>query len=219
MNQVAKSPTQIEAMNVLIAVLSLETGFIGAWFTDSVVDSDAYKLNWSYSFDLKMLEDFAKLPEQLQTCLDDDTIFKFKLMMLADRVIEVQTSSCGDLFLINARLIENTVITANHTLALPTSRYIINRKLNALNLPANFRFLRELSIKVKNEIFLPLRNNIFLETCLTVPYPSLQSLGDYCLLHIFRFLPKKDIANLSLTCKSLRVISLSYLNRNKSKTS
>lgn len=213
LNEVGKKPTQTESLNCLVCAVALETGFFGDWHTWCKDDDlETYQLHWSYSFDRKMLEDFSQMP---QTDLDDDMTFKFKLSLRPEKQIGVQTFRCGDLFMITAHLIEkNSVMISTRSLALLASRYVIYRKLNS-NLPINFRHLRELSIKVKNEIFLPLRNSIFLQLPLTMPYPSLQGLNDDSLLYILRYLPKKDVKSIAATCKSLRSIAFPYLCRNK----
>lgn len=214
LNEVGKTkpPTQIEAMNLLIVNFALETGFI---LTDWDDDLDKYNLHWSYSFDRKMLEDFARLPARID--FDEDMTLTFKLSLKPERQICVSTAICGDLFMISAYLIESSVMISTRSVIVPASRYVITRKLNISNLAINFCHLRELSIKVKDEIFLPLRSNIFIESSLTMPNPSLQGLSDDCLLHILPYLVKKDVFSLSRTCKSCCSVAIPYLHRNKSK--
>lgn len=207
--------TNTESMNILVVALALETGFVIDRYSD---DFETYQLNWSYSFDRKMLDDFSKIPEQLKKDLDEDMTLKFKLSSRPEKQISVQTISCGDIFTVTGFLVGSSSIISARTIALSMSRYVIQRKLNS-KLSKNFRFLRELSIKMKNAVFLPLRNEIFHELSLKTPYPSFQGLGDDSLLYIFRFLTKKEIANVASTCKSLRCIAFPLLCRNKSKTS
>lgn len=207
----SKSPTQFDVMNTAIVACALETGFIGDWCCCEDVDGalKGYMLNWSYSFDRRFIIDFAKMSPTLP--------FRFRFSLKHDAEIIVQSLDLGDSILITVYLIDNYVMTPARSLTLPMSRYVVNKKLNLKNLPGNFRNLRELSIKLKNEIFLPHRNDIYCVSSCKVPYPSLPGLPETLLLMLFRYLKPKDIASLSTTCKSIRDISVPFLLRNKSK--
>lgn len=209
-----KDPTQNDVMNGIVVAIALEVGFLGDWcFSDEDGDAEmqmsAYQLKSQYSFDRRLLEDYAKYPQQSNS----HKCFKFKFSLHPKTEILVNTLDAGDLLLIAAHLIDNSVTVSTYSIALPISRYIINRKLNS-DLPSNFRNLRELSIKVKNQVFLPLRNNILVNT----HHPSLDGIGSV-LLSILEYLKPKDVAALSATCKCLHSHASAYLAHNKLKKS
>lgn len=209
-------PTQNDVMNGIVVAIALEVGFLGDWcFSDgdAEMEMSAYQLQSYYSFDRRLLEDYARYPQQSNS----HKSFKFKFSLHPKTEILVNTIDAGDLLLIAAHLIDNSVTVSTYSIALPISRYIIYRKLNS-NLPSNFRNLRELSIKVKNQVFLPLRNNIL--NSLNFSHPSLigiRMIDD--LLSIFEYLKPKDVAALARTCKCLHSLASSYLARNKLKKS
>jgi hypothetical protein len=212
-----KNPTQYEVMNCCLISCALETGFLGAWCCCDESDVEdalkAYQLSWSYAFDRRLIMDYASMPPQ-----NDDThkCFKFKFSLKPDAEILVNSWEAGDMIIVTAHLVDSSIMKSTYSLALVMSRYVIHKKLNSANPAASFRNLNELSIKLKNEIFLPLRNNIFCESSCKTPYPSLHGVPENILLMIFRYTPK-DVAALSLTCKDIRQIAVPYLLRNKSK--
>ena len=192
------NPTQIELMNALVIASGLETGFIGDWCygEEDIKDVlNAYALNRYYSFDRRLLLDFAKMPTQPD---DSHNIFRFKFSLEPEREILVYTIDSGDLLLVTAHLIDNSVITSTRNICLPVSRYIVRKRPSLQDLPGNFRNLRELSIKLKNELFLPLRNEIF-------DFLSLQGMMFNVLkFDIRKYLKRKDLQSLSCTCKTIR---------------
>lgn len=198
-----RSPTKIDLMNAFVIASGLETGFIGDWCCDANIEAtlSAYQINWSYMYDRRLLMDFAIMKPESQP-----ETFKFKFILKPEIEILVHCFESGDLMVISARLVDNSVINSTKTLAIPLSRYIIRHKFDFKNLP--FRNLQELSINLKNEIFLPLRNNIFQETkseWLGL-YPSLHGINFDLHRLIIRYLNKKDIASLSATCKMFNQI-------------
>lgn len=198
------NPTQIELMNLIVIASGLETGFIGAWCCNEDIENvlNAYVLNGCYSFDRRLLEDFAQWILPAQDPDDPHKTFRFKFSLEPCREILVHSIDSGDLLLLTAHLIDNSVMTSSRTVPLLISRYIVQKRPNLKDLPAVFRNLRELSIKLKNELFLPCRNDIFYDSC-TV-YPSLQGLPVDVLLEICKYLIPKDTYALSSTCKSIR---------------
>lgn len=215
-----RNSTKFEVTQALICALGLEVGFIGDWcFCDGLVEN-AYNLSWSSFIDRRLLEDFTVLKPKQDN--DDDTheILNFKFSLAPQNQISMYCLESGDLMILSAAhssFSGESVMNSTRSLALPMNRYIVTKKLNFSNLPASFRNIRELSVKVKNELFLPLRNDIFSESACKLPYPSLQGIPDECLSLIFCYLKSKDVVSLSLTCKNLHEISAPYLLRNKSK--
>lgn len=195
-----RSPTKLDLMNAFVVASGLETGFIGDWCCCEGIEAalSAYQLNWCYSFDRRLLMDFAIMKPQ-----DQPETFKFKFILKPDREILVHCFESGDLLVLSAQLVGISVITSTKSLALPISRYVVRNKLDFTNLPAGFRNLQELSIKLKNHIFLSLRYNIFQESACEWPYPSLHGVPDIVLHKILKYLNKKDVASLSTACKSM----------------
>lgn len=189
-------------MNALVITTGLETGFIGAWcLSDEMGDVlNAYALNGCYSFDRRLLVDFAIMPANND---EYNKTFKFKFSLNPRRGILVHSNDCGDLLLLTAHFIEESVITSTRTVPLSISRYIVLKRPNLKELPKNFRNLREFSIKLKNELFLPFRNEILNESHNV--YPSLQGLPVDILKHdICKYLKSKDVLALSRTCKTIK---------------
>lgn len=190
------NPTQIELMNALLIASGLETGFIGDWCCGEDIKDvlNAYALNKFYSFDRRLLLDFAKMPTQPD---DSHNIFRFKFSLEPEREILVHSIDSGDLLLLTAHLIDNSVITSTRNITMPVSRYIVRKRPSLQDLPGNFRNLREFSIKLKNELFLPLRNEIF-------DFLSLQGMFNILMFEIRKYLKQKDLQALSCTCKTIR---------------
>lgn len=213
-----KPPTQIDLMNALVIAVGLETGFIGDWCCGEDVEDvlKSYQLKWCYSFDRQLLVDFA---QNAPDSGNDEPIktFKFKFSLRPENEILVHSVEGGDMLLLSSRCIDNSTVTSTRSLALPISRYIVHKKPNLANLPADFRNLRELSIKIKNEIFLPMRNNICYESSSNGPNPSLSGMPGPVLWMLFRYMTRKDVVSLSTTCKSLHSHAIEHLLRNKSK--
>lgn len=202
-------------MNALVICCALETGFVGDWCFNEDDDVEnvlsTYAQNWSYSFDRQQILDFAKMPTT-DFFLPHQS-FKLKFSLEPDNEINVHSLDSGDILLLSAHLIDSSVMSSAQSIALPVSRYIISKTINTSKLSISFRNLGELSIKLKNEIFLPLRNNIFGDKC----NPSLQGVLGSREEMILQFLKRKDIINLSMTCKLIRARTVPYLMRNKLK--
>lgn len=202
-------PNKIDLMNAFVVASGLETGFIGDWCCKDIeAELSAYQLNWCYSFDHRMLNNFAIMIPQ-----DQPETFKFKFSLLLDKEIIVHCFETGDLFVLSAQLVDNSKITSTKSLALPISRYIVRNKVDFNNLPNGFRNLQELSIKLKNQIFLPLRNDIYQESACQWPYPSLHGVPNVIIHKIIKHLNKKDIASLSLTSKIINQTIVHIFNK------
>lgn len=198
-----RNPTQTDLMNALVIASGLETGFIGAWCCGGDIEDvlKAYVLNQCYSFDRRLLQDFAKMPTQD----NDDPLntFRFKLSLDPVQEILVHSFESGDLLLLTAHLIGNSVMTSTRTVPLSISRYIVHKRPSLKDLPKAFRNLRELSIKLKNELFLPFRNDTLYDSSL--PYPALPGMPEEILqIEICKYLTPKDCYALASTCKFIR---------------
>ena len=213
---IGKIPTQEELLKSLLLSLALECGFIGEWCCEDDEDLKKYNLSWNYSFDRQLLVDFATFPQNND---DDHQLLMLKFGFRPQIKIVVHCLGSGDLLLVSAynfEMSEDSSMTSTVSSALLISRYIPNRRLNKENLPSNFRNLNELSINVKNQIFLPLRNNIYTQSPYKSVYPSLNGIPEEALLKIFSYIKLKDVVALSCCSKAINLACLSFF-RNKSK--
>jgi hypothetical protein len=213
LQSLGKNATKCQVIQALVVALNLECGFIGDWcFCDGI--ENAYNISWTSLTDRRIMKNFAILRTTAQ---DDDAaqILKFKFALAPQNEISLICLESGDLIIMTAirSSLDGNSVNSTRSLAIVTSRYFVTKKLNSSNVSASFRNLRELSIKVKNELFLPLRNDIFCESSCKSLYPSLNGLPEDCLLLIFRYLKSKDIVNLSLSCKNIRETSVPYLKK------
>lgn len=209
--------TQFDAMIALVISSALESGFIGEW---NVGDNlNEFALSFNYSFDRSALIKNSKLPYKIQFEEGIDEIriiFSYTLSRKMQIILEIIRSA--DLIIIIARhRNEISSIKSTKSAAFSVSRYIIRTRIPEECFASSFQNLKEFSIKIKNQIFLPLRDEIY--SCLDCKmcYPSLLGIPDDILILIFeKYLKTKDICSLSLCCKQLHQISSPYLN-NKSK--
>jgi hypothetical protein len=95
------------------------------------------------------------------------------------------------------------------SLYLPVSRYV--PLLKKQNKPACFRNLRELSIKLKNQIFLPIRDGILMTFNCFVP--SLQGIPTEIFDMILSSLDKAAVIELSLTNWKIRESCMQFWKR------
>ncbi|KAL5293448.1 hypothetical protein ACFFRR_011895 [Megaselia abdita] len=100
------------------------------------------------------------------------------------------------------------------SVCLPLSRYILSTTKKEFTY--RLRNLKELSNLLKDEIFVPLRNTLIADCSSgSLVFPGLQGLPFDILVYILSFMKsKKDLQNLSKTCKVLRdVCKNEYLRR------
>lgn len=208
-----KLTAQIDLINGLVVAVALECGFVGDWCDGDCSDVKTYALSWSYSFCRQLLDLTSYPPEPEE---DGPAVFKFVFSLDPQNVIIVHSLESGDLLILTAILNgEAAAMTSAKTVALPISRFVINKKLNSRNLPANFRNLCDLSILLKDKIFLPLRNEIYRQSSCESPYPSLDGCPVDVTLKIISYLKRKDITSLSTVCKAINASTVLYMSRNK----
>lgn len=206
-----RSASKFEVFQALIIAIGCEVAFIGDWcYCDGI--QNAYNVSWTNLLDRRLLQNF--------TIHNSDEILKFKFIFAPQTEITLFLIEAGDLMIISAvpKTSDNSIISTR-SLAFSFSRYLVTKSLNFSCLPANFRNLNEFSNKLKNEMFLPIRNDIYSDTNCKFSYPSLHGIPEDCVLMILRYLKqKKDIKSVALTCKSLKETAIPFLLRNKSKT-
>lgn len=136
----------------LLISVGLECGFSSSF-------NGLYRLNSNFGFDKFILNNFADVPSTYN-CQNVAQKFEFKFVNDCDQQIVVVLMECGDIILITAyRNGSNRSNLNGYNLAIPLSRYVplVYRE----KVEKSFRNLKELSIKLKNLIFLPLRNEIY----------------------------------------------------------
>lgn len=188
----SRTKTPFEVLNVLVAHVATEAGFV-----NKNTDTIAYNYSWYYSFDRRIFEDDWIKPSQKMEV-------KFVMDQSCDFTIECH--DMDDLALIVAyKNDQSSKLLSCPSVVLPISRYIPFKKL--LNsLPSSFRKLNELSWKLKENVFFPLRNDIYAANQVTSPY--LNGMPFMILEKIHKYLKQTDRKNLRLTCKTQRQFRL-----------
>lgn len=141
-----------EVVKALITQVALECGFVSSNF-----NTNSYSYTWYYSFDHQVFEDC--IYNSFDSC--QNMIFKF--VMDQRNCINVTCHLVCDLAIVSAyEECEENLSNVLHceSLAFPISRYIPFKKL-CTPIASSFRNLKELSFKLKQHIFHPLRNDIY----------------------------------------------------------
>jgi len=207
-----RSLCQFDAIYALVYSCALETGFIGDWCSSEMLD--AYAVNINYSFDRRLILECATIAPSSSSAQETAHLaLKLKLTHVPEIQITVHMLDSGDYCLLTAHLTDNSRMMSTSCLTLPVSRYVISKRLDHANLPSCFRNLRELSIKLKNQLLLPLRNDILCDK----QNPSLAGQPDDYILMLLKYLRNsKDVIALSSVCRRFRSLCIPYL-QNKSK--
>lgn len=181
----------------LILSIGLECGFSG--FADATFD---YRFNSNFAFDKYILENFAYLPNAYKSRSQIQK-FTLKFINLPSWEILLVVMESGDFVLITASNFNGNCSNMDgYSLTLPLSRYV--PLVYPEKIEKSFRNLKELSIRVKNCIFLPLRNEIYSKIgCLN---PCLASLPEFVLKEILKYLSKRDIRSFSSVCRRFQEI-------------
>lgn len=176
----------IDVLNALSYYVGLECGFI-----KSQLDASSYSYTWYYSFDKRVFEDLQYEHFERKMSL--------KFVMNQSHEIVLECLDLGDIAMITAYEKSDKKVAHCHSIALPVSRFMPFKKL-LRPLPSSFRNLKELSDLLKNEIFHPLRNEIYDRCSNTAPY--LNKMPQQFLFAVYRHLDVNSKKNLSRTCKT-----------------
>lgn len=185
----------------IIYALSLETGFIlhGSEKTKNFIT------NWGSSFSFYNIKKCSKIIENYQQM--DGQMFKLKLKLVnySDEECSLICIKSGDCVILN--FITN--FNRGQSVCLSVSRYV---PLPYLKDKAKcFRHLDELSRKIKDKLFFPIRNEIIFN--LGLSHASLTGVPNEILFLVLRKMNLKDLQKLSATCTTLRNIILIFLNK------
>lgn len=176
----------IDILNALIYYVAIESSFLS-----DRVDGSSYIYTWYYSFDKRVFEDIQ--------CDHFARKMGLKFVMNQSCEFTLELIELGDIALVTIYENSNSKVTHCESVAIPISRYIPFKKL--LNpISSSFRNLKELTHKLKHELFHPLRNEIYQRSRNVSPW--LNGLPEEILISIYKYLDVKSKKNLSQTCKA-----------------
>lgn len=190
-------PSQSDLLFSVLYGIALEVGFIcdekNLTSTNVVIHH-----NWSFTFNNELTEKYSQLPTNW--CQFDGLINTIQLTMpnINKESYNMMSLKSGDFIIVTLVPPQNSQRPKN-SVCLSISRYVPLQ--NYKEISRCFRNLKELTIKVKNELFLPLRNDIYLTAqCLN---PSLLGVPQEVLYCILRYLNQSNKAHLARTCKTI----------------
>lgn len=185
----------------IIYALSLETGFM---LNNSETNKN-FITNWGSSFSFYNIRKCSKILENYQQM--DGQMFKIKLKLVnySDEECSLICIKTGDSVIFN--FIMN--LNRGQSICLSVSRYVPLPYMKDIS--KRFRNLDELSRKIKDKLFFPIRNEIIFN--LGLSHASLIGLPNEILFLILRKIQIKDLQKLSATCTTLRNIISLFLNK------
>lgn len=189
-----KNFSSIDVLNVLVYYVALECGFIS-----KRLDASSYIYTWFYSYDKRVFEDLQWEHFSRKMSL--------KFVMNPSYEFSLECHELGDITLITMYEVNDSNVSQCESIALPVSRYVPFKKL--LNpLSSSFRNLKELSLKLKHDIFHPLRNQIYDRS--RAPGPYLNGMDTLFMTHIYKLLNAQSKHNLAQTCKTQYINLLNF---------
>lgn len=215
-----KSTSQAELLFALTYCIALESGFYPLTANDSEDLTVSSLFAYNFSNILKISQ--SGLPPQL-SCVDEE----FYRLEVECPVQLLQDSSkeklCSTSVLSGVKSSDFLIVTMTvdslpgGSVCLPLSRYIL--ATTKKDFPYRLRNLKDLSRILKDEIFVPIRNTLIAECSSgSLVFPGLQGLPFDVVVYILAFLKsRKDLQNLSKTCKLLRDICKDEHSRRRNK--
>lgn len=176
----------IDVLNALVYYVALECGFI-----NNGVDASSYIYTWYYSFDKRVFEDIQ--------CEHFGKKIGLKFVMNQSCEYSLEYHELGDIALITMYELSDSRVSDCKSVAVPISRYIPFKKILS-PISSSFRNLKELSHKLKHELFHPLRNEIYRQSRIMSPW--LNGMPETILIDIYKYLDPKSKKNLSESCKA-----------------
>ncbi|KAG5677902.1 hypothetical protein PVAND_007618 [Polypedilum vanderplanki] len=203
--------SKFDVFNMFVMYAMYEIGFIGDWIEQHLLSH--LSLNWCYSFDQRVFE-FCTLPQQLKERNDYQLKLTFKFALDPERQVVLYSHLSGDLVLLTVYEQEshnNLQLGLNSkSLTVPISRYIPFNRLSQ-NIPNSFRNLKELSIKLKDNLLLSLRNDIYNDNQSSA-MPYINGLPSWIVIKIFKYLKKKDVYNLKCSCRKMNDVYKAFIH-------
>lgn len=204
-----KTTSQAEILFALTYCIALESGFYPLTTSDGedLTVSSLYAYNVSNILKISQ----AGFPLSLH-CVDED-FYRVEVQCPVKLFQEtLNEKPCSTSVLSGVKSSDFLIITMSvdnfpgRSVCLPLSRYILSTTKKEFSY--RLRNLKELSNLLKEEVFVPLRN-FLIAGCSSgsLVYPGLQGLPFDIIVYLLKFLKsRKDLQNLSKTCKLLRDI-------------
>lgn len=197
---------QFDILLIVLYCVSLETGFI-LW-GHQIVEKDQQIFRPRYpTFDQRVLSVFSSIvPINFYNRTSRSYRLDLNLQGLKHRCVLTGIRS-GDLLCTTFSVPERTDIPGR-SISLPVARYVPLVNLQKLNLSC--QNLKELSTKLKTNIFLPIRDAFCIDANI-IMYPSMNGLPDEVVaMLLLKYLDKKSVLQLAASCSRLRTLVLVY---------
>ncbi|XP_052897635.1 uncharacterized protein LOC128304480 [Anopheles moucheti] len=191
-----------DLMIVLIYVIALELGLIpkGASLPSALRSEKHYIYR---SFDKRLVKHFAtRLP--MEWFRKRAGAYRFELELVHEKALctnltcTVVAFCSGDLLIVN--LLPYYGYKAGFSTVLPVSFHV--PWVDADQLPFCYQYLQGLSMKVKNDLFVPFRNHMYTK-CIPTISPSLQGIPIEAMLKVYAHLDPRSKQNVKLATNVL----------------
>ncbi|XP_052860718.1 uncharacterized protein LOC128267822 [Anopheles cruzii] len=189
-----------DLIRVVIYVVALETGLTPR---NCPVPSFGKMRQVYRSFDKRLVHHFVTRLS-VDSFASPSNLCSMDLCLMPIRVDENNYFGCkltsfvsGDLLIVSLVPAGAFPVNGGFSVALPISRYV--PLVNTERLAVCFQRLKELSYKLKNEVFVPFRDNIH-HTCLTFGYPSLIGLPVDINLELTKYLDEYCFEHYRASC-------------------
>ncbi|XP_058464670.1 uncharacterized protein LOC131438579 [Malaya genurostris] len=199
---------QFDLLLMTIYCISLEVGFI-PW--GHRLEENGKLLQSRYpSYDYRIVSLFSTIvPTNFYNRTSRSYRLNFYLQGSTQKCILVGIKS-GD-FLCLTFNVPSLANISGKSVLLPVARYVPLINFHKLNLSC--QNLKELSHKLKNCIFVPIRDAVCLDTKITM-YPSLNGLPDEVVAMLFvKYLDKKATLRMANSCSRLRTLAFAYCGK------
>ncbi|XP_058830490.1 uncharacterized protein LOC131689426 isoform X1 [Topomyia yanbarensis] len=196
---------QFDLLLVTIYCISLEAGFI-PW--NHQIEDNGKDFRSRYpSYDRRIVRLFSAIvPNNFYNRSNRSYRLNLYLQGSDERCVLVGIRS-GDFLCLTFSVPRRTDICGKSVL-LPVARYV--PLLNYQKLSLSCQNLKELSHKLKNNIFIPVRDALCVDANVTM-YPSLNGLPDEVVaMLLVKYLDKKATLRLAASCSRLRMLAMAY---------
>ncbi|CAG9799435.1 unnamed protein product [Chironomus riparius] len=205
--------TQFTLLNCIVLYSAYESSLIGDWCQ---IDLSNYTLSWCSAFNQRILE-HCTFPKDI--CINNNLLqLTFKFTLEQSRKIVLNSLESGDFALLSIyelKDLDKTHFVQSKSITLPISRYVPFKKL-CDHVPNSFRNLKELSVLLKENLFIPIRNQMY-DDCAVLSCPWLNGLPDCVLVKILKYLNKKDLHSLKCTCRKQYDLCKAFASNKKRK--
>lgn len=183
-----KNYSNLQVINAMVHYVACSCGFVSKKMD---LNNIRQEYTWFYSFASRVLKtslNFYTPGENLKFVMDPNCEIVLKSHEIS-----------SDLVLVVAYEVNSsTKVCRCESVLLPMSRFMPFKKI-VYPIPTSFRYLKELSLILKESLFFPLRNEIFYKN--EVVSSWLNGMPEQIMLKIYSYLNCKDKENLRRTCK------------------